>query len=101
MSFDVISYTEFMRKANKSSGDIDGLQSEVDTLRQEMDALYPGFSYQGSVAKVSDLPSGATTGQTYTVVEKGNALYLYNGSEWVQFDTNTITNSQIDSMYHN
>ena len=99
MSFDPISYTEF-RRGNKSNSDsIETLDSKVETLTERMDALYPGFDYQGSVATVAALPSGATTGQSYTVAEKGNALYVYNGTEWIEFDMNYITSQQIQSMY--
>lgn len=48
----------------------------------------PGFTYQGSVATVGDLPTPSTQGYAYTVNSNGH-LYVYNGSSWI--DNGPIT----------
>lgn len=55
-------------------------------------AEYPsGFTYKGSVNYESDLPTGASAGDAYTVKYAGNsgtipsgAEYVYDGSNWIR-----------------
>ena len=52
------------------------------------------YSYKGSVADVESLPSGADTGDLYTV---GSDQYVWDGTEWVMVG-GAITNAQIDAL---
>lgn len=56
-------------------------------------SLAPGYTYKGSVASVADLPSGAETGDLYTV---GGTQYVWDGTQWINM---SITNSQIDALF--
>ena len=59
--------------------------------------IEPGYSYQGSVATVSDLPGDATKGDLYTV---SGVQYVYDGTEWVNVETGVaITTAQIDALF--
>lgn len=44
-----------------------------------------GFTYKGSVETVEDLPTTATKGDSYNVIDKG--VYAWNGEEWVNIGT--------------
>lgn len=56
-------------------------------------SIAPGYTYKGSVATVADLPSGAETGDLYTV---GGTQYVWDGTQWINM---SITNAQIDSLF--
>jgi hypothetical protein len=43
----------------------------------------PNITFQGSVANVADLPSGANVSDAYTVINEGYAIFIWNGSAWV------------------
>ena len=92
MSFDPISFT-MMEKAFRSNSD------KVAVLQQELDNLIPGFNYKGSVSKVADLPGSAERGDSYTVTNEGEALYVYNGTSFVKYNSDVITTAQINSLY--
>ena len=65
-------------------------------VKKKLDNVTLAFDYKGSVESVSDLPSGATKGDLYTVV---NAQYVYDGSDWVNISDNSITQAQIDALF--
>ena len=44
-----------------------------------------GFTYKGSVETVEDLPTTATKGDSYNVIDRG--VYAWNGEEWVNIGT--------------
>lgn len=56
-------------------------------------SIAPGYTYKGSVASVADLPSGAETGDLYTV---GGTQYVWDGTQWINM---SITNAQIDALF--
>ena len=64
------------------------LKGEVSSVEGQLDGLESGFSYKGSVATVADLPSDPApeVGDEYTVTEKGNAKYVWNGEDWISLD---------------
>lgn len=68
-------------------------------LKKKISGITPGYSYKGSVATTADLPSGATTGDLYTVDAEGNAQFVYNGTQWVQIYSQIASNAQIDGLY--
>lgn len=69
-------------------------------LKNAVNKITPGYSYKGSVATTSDLPSsGQTTGDLYTVTAEGNAQFVWNGSEWIQIYSQIASNAQIDGLY--
>lgn len=43
----------------------------------------PNIVFQGSVSTFSALPSGASVGDAYTVADEGFAIYIWNGTAWV------------------
>ena len=92
MSFDPLSLAIYLATASKNS-------EEVADIQTQLDNLIPGFNYQGSVATVADLPASAEKGTSYTVTAEGNALYVYNGSEWIKYNSDVVTKAQIDAFY--
>lgn len=76
--------TETLSAALKISG---------DSLTAAMGTLPPAYTYQGSVASVADLPSGAETGDLYTV---GGTQYVWDGTQWINM---SITNTQIEALF--
>lgn len=66
-------------------------------LKKQIGGIAPGYDYKGSVSSTGDLPSGASTGDLYTVAGE---QYVWNGSSWVNLVLGSaITNSQIDSLF--
>lgn len=68
-------------------------------LKKQIGGITPGYDYKGQAATINDLPSGATTGDLYTVTSEGNAQFVYNGTEWVQIYSQIASNAQIDGLY--
>lgn len=67
-------YTETNQKINTLTGDVDELQTQIASP----------FTFKGTVATVSSLPSsGNTINDTY-FVEDQNCLYSWNGTAWSQ-----------------
>ncbi len=66
-------------------------------LKKKVDNVTLAYTYRGSVATAADLPSGAATGDLYTV---GGQQYVFDGTAWVQLENVVpITNSQIDTLF--
>lgn len=68
-------------------------------LKKQMASSVPGYTYKGSVATASALPSGASVGDLYTVTGENGAQYVWDGSSWVSASYPTITNAQIDALF--
>ena len=68
-------------------------------MQDEVESIVPGFSYKGSVTSVSNLPSSATKGDMYTVANEGYASYVYDGTAWHEWDTDVVTNGEIDDLF--
>lgn len=86
------------KKIRAVAADVTDLGSQVDTMQTTVNALGEGLDYKGSVAAVGSLPSGATTGDAYTVTGAGNALYVWDGSNWIEWYT-IATNAQVDAIF--
>ena len=78
----------------------------LNAVKSQVAALTAGMTYKGSVASLSNLPASATTGDAYTVTDHGNALYIWDGTQWVAFPiamstggTETITKAQISALF--
>jgi len=54
---------------------------------QLVQSLGTGFSYKGSVATESVLPSSPSLGDLYTV-DNGNSSYVWDGQKWFQLTSN-------------
>lgn len=63
------------------------LNGKVSSLGTQVDAVTSGFEYKGSVSTKTNLPSGASTGDVYTVTDEKNTKYAWNGSEWIDIST--------------
>lgn len=66
-------------------------------LKSKVDTVTLAYTYKGSVASVSELPSGADTGDLYTV---DGVQYVWDGNDWVTpVGFNIITDSEIESLF--
>ena len=63
------------------------LNGKMSSLWTQVDALTSGFDYKGSVSTKTNLPSGASAGDVYTVADEENTKYAWNGSEWIDIST--------------
>lgn len=60
------------------------LKRKVSSISSQLDGLTTGFDYKGSVSDDTDLPSGASIGDVYTVDNESNQEYAWNGEEWIK-----------------
>lgn len=60
------------------------LNKKIKDVNKRIDDMGSGMSYQGSVQSKTDLPNDADVGDTYTVIDEGNAMYLWDGTEWIE-----------------
>lgn len=60
------------------------LKNKVSSVASQLDGLTTGFDYKGSVSDDSDLPSGASIGDMYTVTNESNQEYVWNGNTWIK-----------------
>ncbi len=67
-------------------------------VSQQVGALTAGITYKGSVNSVTDLPASPSVGDEYTVTSEGNALYLWNGTQWLSFPVNIGDGSELESI---
>ena len=72
---DIVTYALLNKKLTDTSEFVEGLAS--------------GFTYKGSVATTAGLPSSAKAGDMYTVTSEDNAMYVWDGDEWVQYNKGT------------
>lgn len=63
------------------------LNGKVTSVETQMDAITSGFDYKGSVSTKTNLPSGASVGDVYTVADEENKKYAWNGTEWIDIST--------------
>jgi hypothetical protein len=63
------------------------LNGKVTSVDTKVEAMTSGFTYKGSVSTKSNLPSGASKGDVYTVTDEENQKYAWNGSEWINIST--------------
>lgn len=68
-------------------------------LKSDLSTVY---KYKGSVAAVSNLPTGASVGDTYNVETYG-MNYTWNGTNWDALGATivieTATNAEIDAIF--
>lgn len=70
-----------------------------DMIDEAVGNLEPGYTYKGSVAAVSNLPSsGNTKGDLWQVREDGSE-WVWDGSQWVQRTMTPMTTAFIDSLF--
>ena len=73
-----------------------GMAASADTKAQlavNMIADFPtGLHWKGSCAW-SELPSNPEQGDAWTIIDKNNAEYAWNGSEWQRIDTSNVDQS--------
>lgn len=83
-----------------SGGDISTLEKAVSDLQKAVAAIGAGLNYKGTVAKVINLPNDASKGDCYTVTEKDNQEYVFDGQNWIPFgaDLTPISDTQIKSL---
>jgi len=63
-------------------------ETEINSLiSNSIEALIPGFSYKGTVATISALPTGATQGDCYTV-DENLGTYVWDGTKWFEYNIN-------------
>lgn len=75
---DMISYAKAMQAIEQS-------QNAVNIVSN-----FPnGFHYKGKVDSSEDLPTDASIGDVYSVANKGNREYAWNGEEWGELSANT------------
>lgn len=60
------------------------LNKKIKDTNKRIDDMGSGMSYCGSVPTVNDLPDDADIGDTYTVTGEGNAMFLWDGTEWIE-----------------
>ena len=60
------------------------LNKKIRDVNKRIDDMGSGMSYCGSVDTIADLPDDADIGDTYTVIGEGNAMYLWDGTEWIE-----------------
>ena len=66
-------------------------------LKKQVDNVTLAYSYKGSVASVSALPSGADTGDMYTV---DGVQYVWDGDDWIiPVGFETITDAEIEALF--
>lgn len=66
MAFDVVTYILSKSSANAYTD-------------EKLGAIAAGVNYKGSVDSVKDLPTTASAGDEYNVIEEG--YFVYNGTE--------------------
>lgn len=73
---------EIKKVVNDNADELSNLQEKVDV------GLKAAFTYKGSVNTYSDLAElQATNGDIYTVKNE-NKNYVYNGTEWIEYNSN-------------
>lgn len=82
-----------IRKKLKSNG------ADIEELQTTINQILPGYTYKGSVATKSALPSGATTGDMYTVVDEDYVQYAWDGENWISPLFPKITEQEIDAIF--
>lgn len=66
-------------------------------LKKQIDNVTLAYSYKGSVADEESLPSGAETGDLYTI---DGAQYVWDGTNWIEVTVfKTITDSEIEALF--
>ena len=76
---------------------IDGAQSDIEDLQEEVANVTLAYTYKGSVATVSDLPNDAQLGDLYTI---NGDQYVWDGTSWVVAGSGLpLSNAQIDSVF--
>lgn len=60
------------------------LNKKIKDTNKRIDDMGSGMTYCGSVPTVNDLPNDADIGDTYTVTGEGNAMFLWDGTEWIE-----------------
>lgn len=86
-------FTDVNNSITEINTDLGELDDKIDEAIAEFTAP---LTYKGEVTNVSDLPSGATQGDIYTVTSV-NKNYIWNGTQWVEYsptmDLSSLTNT--------
>lgn len=84
---DLVSDTEMANAIATATADF-LTETEINSLiLNSVGAIIAGFSYKGTVATISALPTGAAQGDCYTV-DENLGTYVWDGTKWFEYNIN-------------